>query len=126
MKEAAAVERERARIARDMHDEFGSRLTTIANLGELAQYHTPSPADMKSQDIDSYDDASRTPERSRQDLRPQRVLRCPECRATKRNRPRQSDETINAGGSPQKQADDVLKSHSLPPTLRSSGPAPLA
>ncbi len=49
MKEAAAIERERARIARDMHDEFGSRLTTIANLGELAQYHTPSPADMKSQ-----------------------------------------------------------------------------
>ena len=49
MEQAAAIERERARIARDMHDEFGSRLTTIANLGELAQYHTPSPADMKSQ-----------------------------------------------------------------------------
>jgi len=49
MEQAAALERERARIARDMHDEFGSRLTTIANLGELAQNHTLSPTDMKSQ-----------------------------------------------------------------------------
>ena len=49
LERTAAIERERTRIARDMHDEFGSRLTTIANLGELAMNHTPSPTDMKSQ-----------------------------------------------------------------------------
>lgn len=49
MEQAAAIERERARIARDMHDEFGSRLTAIANLGELAQSHSASPADANSQ-----------------------------------------------------------------------------
>jgi signal transduction histidine kinase len=32
-----------------MHDEFGSRLTTIANLGELAQNPSASPTDVKSQ-----------------------------------------------------------------------------
>jgi signal transduction histidine kinase/ligand-binding sensor domain-containing protein len=49
LEQAAAIERERARIARDMHDEFGSRLTTIANLGELAQNPSASPTDVKSQ-----------------------------------------------------------------------------
>ena len=49
LEQAAAIERERARIARDMHDEFGSRLTAIANLGELAQNPSASPTDTKSQ-----------------------------------------------------------------------------
>jgi signal transduction histidine kinase/ligand-binding sensor domain-containing protein len=49
MEQAAAIEHERARIARDMHDEFGSRLTTIANLGELAQNPGASPTDVQSQ-----------------------------------------------------------------------------
>lgn len=49
MEQAAAIERERARIARDMHDEFGSRLTAIANLGELAQNPSASPTDARSQ-----------------------------------------------------------------------------
>jgi signal transduction histidine kinase len=49
MAQAAAIERERARIARDMHDEFGSRLTAIANHGELAQHPSASPTDVKSQ-----------------------------------------------------------------------------
>jgi signal transduction histidine kinase len=49
MEQAAVIEHERARIARDMHDEFGSRLTAIANLGELAQNPNASPTDVKSQ-----------------------------------------------------------------------------
>ncbi|HNQ89805.1 MAG TPA: two-component regulator propeller domain-containing protein [Verrucomicrobiota bacterium] len=49
MEQATAIEHERARIARDMHDEFGSRLTTIANLGELAQNPGASSADARSQ-----------------------------------------------------------------------------
>jgi signal transduction histidine kinase/ligand-binding sensor domain-containing protein len=49
MAQIQALEQERARIARDMHDELGARLTGIANLGELATTAAPSPAEMKSQ-----------------------------------------------------------------------------
>jgi signal transduction histidine kinase len=46
--QAQAVEHERARIARDMHDDLGARLTGLANLGELAMADDQSPAQMKS------------------------------------------------------------------------------
>lgn len=40
----AAVERERARISRDMHDDLGARLTKIAFFTELAERHRDTPA----------------------------------------------------------------------------------
>jgi signal transduction histidine kinase len=44
-----AMERERMRIARDMHDEIGSRLTRISYFSELAlQEETPSKASLHS------------------------------------------------------------------------------
>jgi len=43
------VEIERRRIARDLHDNLGSHLTGIANLGELAMRENQPPTAMKSQ-----------------------------------------------------------------------------
>jgi signal transduction histidine kinase/ligand-binding sensor domain-containing protein len=41
----AAVERERTRISRDMHDELGARLTKISLLGELAKRSMCEPGE---------------------------------------------------------------------------------
>jgi len=41
LEEETALERERARIARDMHDEIESRLTRIALMGDLARLEGP-------------------------------------------------------------------------------------
>jgi signal transduction histidine kinase len=43
LEQLAAVERERARIARDIHDDLGSRLTKIALLGGLATRERAEP-----------------------------------------------------------------------------------
>lgn len=43
LEQQAAVERERARIARDIHDDLGSRLTKIALLGGLATRERTEP-----------------------------------------------------------------------------------
>lgn len=43
LEQQAAVERERARIARDIHDDLGSRLTKIALLGGLAARERAEP-----------------------------------------------------------------------------------
>lgn len=43
----AAVERERARISRDMHDDLGARLTKIAFFSELADRHQGTPTAME-------------------------------------------------------------------------------
>lgn len=43
LEQQAAVERERARIARDIHDDLGSRLTKIALLGGLANRERTEP-----------------------------------------------------------------------------------
>ncbi|MEO1630255.1 MAG: two-component regulator propeller domain-containing protein [Bacteroidota bacterium] len=43
MEAQQALERERARISRDMHDEVGASLTEIAILSELAQLHAAQP-----------------------------------------------------------------------------------
>jgi signal transduction histidine kinase/ligand-binding sensor domain-containing protein len=40
----AAVERERSRISRDMHDDLGARLTKIAFFSELAERNRDTPA----------------------------------------------------------------------------------
>ncbi len=44
-----ALDRERARISQDMHDEVGSTLTRIAILGELAQRNIGQPNETKLQ-----------------------------------------------------------------------------
>ena len=44
LEQVAAVERERNRIARDMHDDLGARLTKIAFYGELAERAVSDPA----------------------------------------------------------------------------------
>ena len=44
LKHQAALHHERARIARDMHDEVGSKLTRLSLLSEMAAYHPEIPA----------------------------------------------------------------------------------
>ena len=47
------IERERARIARDLHDQLGANLTQVTLLGELAQTdkHLPEEVDLHAQQI---------------------------------------------------------------------------
>lgn len=54
-----AIERERARIARDMHDEIGAKLTRISFLSELAKDSAAQPATAAAR-IDSIAETSRT------------------------------------------------------------------
>lgn len=44
LEQQAALQRERARIAKDIHDDLGANLTQIAYLGELAQQDQAEPA----------------------------------------------------------------------------------
>ncbi len=46
LQERHAVERERARIAQDIHDELGANLTRIALLSEVGQQHSGDPAEV--------------------------------------------------------------------------------
>ena len=43
-----ALERERARIARDLHDQLGANLTQVALLGEMAEADKEAPAEVES------------------------------------------------------------------------------
>jgi ligand-binding sensor domain-containing protein/signal transduction histidine kinase len=43
-----ALEKERARIARDLHDQLGANLTQIALLGEMAEADKEAPAEIES------------------------------------------------------------------------------
>ena len=45
MKAETALANERARIARDMHDEVGGKLARLAMLGDLALHHQPAPTE---------------------------------------------------------------------------------
>ncbi len=49
LEQAEALERERARIARDLHDDLGARLTQVAFLTDLAADEAVVPADMRLQ-----------------------------------------------------------------------------
>jgi signal transduction histidine kinase len=53
LRQQEALERERARIARDLHDQLGANLTQVALLGELAQEdkHLPAEVDSHAQQI---------------------------------------------------------------------------
>ena len=46
-KAQAMLQRERARIARDIHDELGARLTELALAGEVAQTELPADSDAR-------------------------------------------------------------------------------
>lgn len=48
VKQQHAVERERARIAQDIHDDLGSRLTQIGMLSELARRPSTKPEEMRA------------------------------------------------------------------------------
>ena len=43
-----ALEKERSRIARDLHDQLGANLTQVALLGEMAEADKNSPAEIES------------------------------------------------------------------------------
>ncbi|HEX6912823.1 MAG TPA: triple tyrosine motif-containing protein, partial [Longimicrobium sp.] len=47
LRQQEALERERARIARDIHDQLGANLTQVALLGELVEADKHSPADIE-------------------------------------------------------------------------------
>jgi ligand-binding sensor domain-containing protein/signal transduction histidine kinase len=47
MKQQEALEKERARIARDIHDQLGASLTQLALLGELVETDKESPPDIE-------------------------------------------------------------------------------
>jgi len=48
MHQKEALERERARIARDLHDQLGANLTQVALLGELAETDKDLPGEVES------------------------------------------------------------------------------
>lgn len=48
LRQQEALEKERARIARDIHDQVGASLTQVALLGELVEADKGSPADVAS------------------------------------------------------------------------------
>jgi signal transduction histidine kinase len=48
MKQKEALEKERSRIARDLHDQLGASLTQVALLGELAEGDKDSPPDVEA------------------------------------------------------------------------------
>jgi len=48
LKQQEALEKERSRIARDLHDQLGANLTQVALLGEMAETDKDSPAEIES------------------------------------------------------------------------------
>ncbi|MDE3068975.1 MAG: ATP-binding protein [Verrucomicrobiota bacterium] len=48
LRQREALERERARIARDLHDQLGANLTQVALLGEMAEADKETPAEVES------------------------------------------------------------------------------
>jgi signal transduction histidine kinase len=48
MRQQEALEQERSRIARDLHDQLGANLTQVALLGELAESDKESPTDVEA------------------------------------------------------------------------------
>ncbi len=48
LKQQEALEKERFRIARDLHDQLGANLTQVALLGEMAETDKDSPAEIES------------------------------------------------------------------------------
>jgi signal transduction histidine kinase len=48
LKQQEALEKERSRIARDLHDQLGANLTQVALLGEMAAADKHSPAEIES------------------------------------------------------------------------------
>ncbi len=49
LEQTAALDKERARIARDMHDEVGAKLTRLSLLSEMAGAHPEIPASARSE-----------------------------------------------------------------------------
>src|SRR5438105_3783992 len=48
LRQQEALEKERARIARDLHDQLGANLTQVALLGEMAETDKDSPQEIEA------------------------------------------------------------------------------
>jgi signal transduction histidine kinase len=60
LEQEAALEKERMRIARDMHDEVGAKLTRLSLLSEMAADHAEMPASARSEVTELADTARET------------------------------------------------------------------
>lgn len=60
MRQQEALEQERARIARDLHDQLGANLTQVALLGEMAETDKNQPAEVEEHARQIYQTARET------------------------------------------------------------------
>jgi signal transduction histidine kinase/ligand-binding sensor domain-containing protein len=67
LEQVAALEKERTRIARDMHDEVGAKLTRLSLLSEMAGSHSAMPSSL-SGDVKEISDTARETIRSFEEI----------------------------------------------------------
>ena len=67
LEQQAALEKERTRIARDMHDEVGAKLTRLSLLSEMAGNHSEMPLSARG-DVKEISDTARETIRSFEEI----------------------------------------------------------